>query len=119
MTCFSLFAELKAKPGKEEEVAAFLSDAQGLVAAEPGTTAWFAVRFDTHTFAVFDAFNDETGLLAHLTGRIAEALHAHSEELFASSPVIRSANVLADKLPSSEPRESELYPSAQLGAPRK
>lgn len=38
MTRFSLFAELKAKPGKEEEVAAFLSGAQGLVAAEPGTT---------------------------------------------------------------------------------
>ena len=100
MTRLSLFAELKAKPGKEEEVAAFLSGAQGLVAAEPGTTAWFAVRFDTHTFAVFDAFVDETGRQAHLTGRIAEALHAHSEELFASSPVTRSASVLADKLPA-------------------
>ena len=100
MTCFSLFAELKAKPGKEEEVAAFLSGAQGLVAAEPGTIAWFAVRFDTHTFAVFDAFNDETGRQAHLTGRIAEALHAHSDELFANPPVIRSADVLADKLPA-------------------
>ena len=100
MTHFSLFVELKAKPGKEEEVAAFLTDAQGLVAAEAGTTAWFAVRFDTHTFAVFDAFNDEAGRQAHLTGRIAEALHAHSEELFANSPQIRRANVLADKLPS-------------------
>jgi hypothetical protein len=28
MTRFSLFVELKAKPGKEEEVAAFLSGAQ-------------------------------------------------------------------------------------------
>jgi quinol monooxygenase YgiN len=100
MTHLSLFVELKAKSGKEEEVAAFLTGAQSLVAAEAGTTAWFAVRFDTRTFAVFDAFNDEAGRQAHLTGRIAEALHAHSEELFASAPVIRSANVLADKLPS-------------------
>jgi quinol monooxygenase YgiN len=100
MTRFSLFAELKAKPGKEEEVAAFLTGAQSLVAAEPGTTAWFAVRFDTHTFAVFDAFNEEAGRQAHLAGRIAEALHARSEELFATAPLIRSANVLADKLPS-------------------
>jgi hypothetical protein len=37
MTRFSLFAELEAKPGKEEEVAAFLSGAQGLVAAEHGS----------------------------------------------------------------------------------
>jgi quinol monooxygenase YgiN len=100
MTRFSLFVELKAKPGKEEEVAAFRSGAQSLVVAEAGTTAWFAVRFDTHTFAVFDAFDEEAGRQAHLTGRIAEALHAHSEELFASTPMIRSANVLADKLPS-------------------
>jgi quinol monooxygenase YgiN len=100
MTHFSLFVELKAKPGKEEAVAAFLTGAQGLVAAEVGTTAWFAVRFDKQTFAVFDAFNDEAGRQAHLTGRIAEALHAHSEELFANSPQIRRANVLADKLPS-------------------
>ena len=100
MTRLSLYAELKAKPGKEEEVAAFLSSAQSLVAAEPGTIAWFAVRFDTHTFAVFDAFNDEAGRQAHLSGRVAEALHAHANELLASPPVIRSANVLADKLPS-------------------
>jgi quinol monooxygenase YgiN len=100
MTRLSLFVELKAKPGKEEEVAAFLSGAQSLVGAEPGTIAWFAVRFDAHTFAVFDAFNDETGRQAHLTGRIAEALHAHSDELFANSPMIRSADVLADKLPA-------------------
>ena len=100
MTRFSLFVELKAKPGKEEEVAAFLSGARGLVEAEAGTTAWFAVRFDTHTFAVFDAFYDETGRQAHLTGRIAEALHTHSDELFANPPVIRRADVLADKLPA-------------------
>ena len=100
MTRFSLFVELKAKPGKEDQVATFLSGAQSLVMAEPGTTAWFAVRFDTHTFAAFDAFNDEAGRQAHLTGRIAEALHAHSEELFAVAPQIRRADVLADKLPS-------------------
>ncbi len=100
MTRFSLFAELKAKPGKAEEVAPFLTSAQSLVAAERGTTAWFAVRFDTHTFAVFDAFSEEAGRQAHLTGRIAEALHARSEELFATVPVIRRADVLADKLPS-------------------
>ena len=100
MTRLSLFAELRAKPGKEEEVAAFLTGGPRPRRRGAGHHAWSAVRFDTHTFAVFDAFNDEAGRQAHLTGRIAEALRAHSEELFATAPVVRSANVLADKLPS-------------------
>ncbi len=99
MTRFSLFAELRAKSGKEEEVAAFLAGAQSLAVAETGTIAWFAVRFDTHTFAVFDAFKDEAGREAHLNGRIAQALGAHAEALLATAPVIRKADVLADKLP--------------------
>jgi quinol monooxygenase YgiN len=37
MTSVSLYVELKAKPGKENEVASFLASAQNLVAAEPGT----------------------------------------------------------------------------------
>ena len=49
MSRFSLFAELKAKPGKEEDLAKFLASAQALAEAEPGTTAWFAVRFDEST----------------------------------------------------------------------
>ena len=37
MTHFALYVELKAKPGKEEEVAAFLANARSLVLAEAGT----------------------------------------------------------------------------------
>jgi quinol monooxygenase YgiN len=99
MTKVSLFVELKARPGKEDAVAAFLASAQGLVAAEPGTAAWFAVRFDTQTFAIFDAFENEAGRDAHLNGAVAAALLAHADELLALPPVIRKANVLADKLP--------------------
>ena len=50
MTHFALYVELKAKPGKEGEVAAFLANARSLVLAETGTVAWFAVRFDKATF---------------------------------------------------------------------
>lgn len=32
-----------------------------LVIAETGTVAWFAVRFDKTTLAIFDAFDDEAG----------------------------------------------------------
>ena len=100
MTSVSLYVELKAKAGKEEQVAAFLASAQSLVAAEPGTIAWFAVRFDQNTFAIFDAFDNEAGREAHLTGQVAAALMAHADELLAVAPQIRKADVLADKLPS-------------------
>jgi quinol monooxygenase YgiN len=99
MTKLSLFAELKAKAGKEEAVAQFLASAQALVVEEAGTTVWFSVRFDKDTFAIFDAFEDESGRDAHLSGAVAAALMAHAEELLAVAPVIRKANVLADKLP--------------------
>jgi quinol monooxygenase YgiN len=98
MTGVSLFVELKAKPGKEEEVAAFLAGARDLAMAEAGTVSWFAIRFDTDTFAIFDTFNDETGREAHLGGPIAAALMAKAGELLATAPQIRKADVLADKL---------------------
>jgi quinol monooxygenase YgiN len=99
MTSVSLYVELKAKPGKEAEVAAFLASAQSLVSDEPQTTAWFAVRFDESTFAIFDAFEDESGREAHLSGQVAAILMARAAELLAAEPKIHKASVLADKLP--------------------
>ena len=99
MTRVSLYVELHAKPGKEDELASFLASAQSLVVAESGTVAWFAVRFDRSTFAIFDAFNDEAGRAAHLGGQVAAALLARADELLATPPRIRNAGVLADKLP--------------------
>ncbi len=61
MTSVALYVELKAKPGKEEEVAAFLAGAQRLAVSEAGTIVWFAARVDKDTFFIFDAFNDEGG----------------------------------------------------------
>ncbi|HEY9130954.1 MAG TPA: antibiotic biosynthesis monooxygenase [Dyella sp.] len=99
MTRYALSVELKAKPGKEEEVAAFLAGAQALVDAEPGTVAWFAIRLDQQTFAIFDAFATEEGRDAHLNGAVAAALMANASALLAEMPQIRKAQVLADKLP--------------------
>ena len=99
MTGFSLYVELKARPGKEDEAAKFLVGARDLVIAEPETVTWFAVRFDRQTFAIFDAFETEAGREAHLNGKVAEALGLHYDELFEGALVIRKAEVLADKLP--------------------
>lgn len=99
MTRKALYVELHAKPGREEDVAEFLTSARALVDAEPGTVTWFAVRFDHSTFAIFDAFDDDAGRHAHLEGKVAEALMAKADELFSRAPQIRQPDVLADKLP--------------------
>ena len=64
MTKFAIFVELKAKPGLETKLANFLAGAQPLAAAERGTVAWFAVRFDHQTFAIFGEGNNGRGDVA-------------------------------------------------------
>jgi quinol monooxygenase YgiN len=99
MAKFALFVTMEAKPGKEAEVEAFLRNGQPIVQDEPGTVAWFGVRMGPSTFGIFDAFPDEAGRQAHLSGRLAAALMERASELFASSPRIEKLDVLAAKLP--------------------
>jgi quinol monooxygenase YgiN len=99
MTRKALLVRLEAKPGKENEVAKFLRDGQGLVAQEPATIAWFGIRIGPTTFAIFDAFPDEAGRDAHLSGKVAKALMQKAPELLAEPPTIEKADVLADRLP--------------------
>jgi quinol monooxygenase YgiN len=95
----ALFVRLEAKSGKEEEVANFLRAGLPLVQEETATTAWFGIRLGPSTFGIFDAFPDETGRQAHLSGRVAAALMAKASELFSQPPVIEKLDVLASKLP--------------------
>ena len=95
----SLFVRLEAKPGKEEEVAAFLMQGLQLANQETTTPLWFALRFGPTTFAIFDSFTDEAGRQAHLNGPIAKALMAKAPELLATPPVIERLDVLGVKLP--------------------
>jgi quinol monooxygenase YgiN len=95
----ALYVRMKAKPGREEEVAQFLRDGQALVNQEPGTLIWFGVRLSQSSFGIFDAFADESGRDAHLSGKVAAALMAKAPDLFASAPSIEKADVLAVKLP--------------------
>jgi quinol monooxygenase YgiN len=99
MSQLALFVRLEAKPGKEKDVEHFLKSGAHLVREEPGTVAWFAVRFGPSSFAIFDAFNDEAGRQAHLSGKVAAALMKNAPELLAKAPTIEKLDVLADKLP--------------------
>ncbi len=98
MVNVGLSARLVAKPGKEEEVAAFLASALPLAQAEEKTVVWFALRLSKNEFGIFDAFADDTGRQAHLSGAIASALMARAGELLAEPPRIDSVDILAAKL---------------------
>ncbi len=99
MTNLSLLVTMKAKPGKEQEVESFLKSAQPLVEAEPGTIAWFAIRISPGYYGIFNAFENEAGRNAHLTGRVAELLFAKAPELFSEKPTLEKPDILASKLP--------------------
>lgn len=98
MVTTGLWVRLEAKPGKEDEVAQFLSGAQPLAEKEPATKAWFAVRLGPSSFGIFDVFPDDAGRQAHLAGPIAAALMQKAPELLAHAPEIVTLDVMAAKL---------------------
>jgi quinol monooxygenase YgiN len=100
MLTVGLFVRLEAKPDSAEHVAAFLMQGLQLANQETTTPLWFALRLGPTTFAIFDAFSDESGRQAHLAGPIAQALMANAPSLLASAPVIERADVLGVKLPT-------------------
>ena len=99
MVKVALFVRLEAKPGKETDVEDFLHGGLSIVEEEPATIAWFAIRLGPSTFGIFDAFPDESGRQAHLSGQVAAALMEKASELFAQPPSIEKVDILAAKLP--------------------
>jgi quinol monooxygenase YgiN len=99
MVTVALYVRLEAKPGKEKEVESFLKGGLAIVQEEPATTAWFAIRVGPSTYGIFDAFPDDAGRQAHLSGRVAAALMAKAADLLAKPPSIEKVDVLAAKLP--------------------
>jgi quinol monooxygenase YgiN len=87
MSKVALYGRMKAKPGKEHEIEAFLKQGAEMAKQEPGTVQWFAIREDNGAYSIFDTF----------TGEIAKALMARAEELFSEPPQIHKITVLAEK----------------------
>jgi quinol monooxygenase YgiN len=99
MAKFALLVELKAKPGKEKEVEAFLAKEAGLVRGEPGTLTWHAAKIEGETgvYRVFDTFDDEAAREAHLNGEAGQELVEKADELFAVAPKVYRLQVVAQK----------------------
>jgi quinol monooxygenase YgiN len=101
MDKLALLVLLNAKPGKDQEVEAFLKSAQPLAQREANTRTWYAVKLSPGKFGIFDTFKDETGRNAHLSGEIAKALFAKAEDLFSTPPLVEKLEILASKSPGT------------------
>ena len=99
MVTKALLVRLEALPGKEAELADFLTRARAIVMEEPGTIAWFAIQFGPSSFGVYDVFPDDEARDAHLAGGVGQALGPNTGVLF-SEPHIERIDILADKVPA-------------------
>jgi quinol monooxygenase YgiN len=92
-----LLAMLEAKPGKENDLGAFLEAGRALAVAEKGTVTWYAFRISETEFGIFDSFETEADRQAHLNGEIPTALGTVAGDLLAKDPDIRTVEIIAVK----------------------
>jgi quinol monooxygenase YgiN len=88
---------LEAKPGKGEQLAAFLKAGRDLAVAEEGTVTWYAFKISDASYGIFDTFATDDARTAHINGQIPAALAEVSADLLAREPDIQPVNLLAVK----------------------
>jgi len=93
----ALLARLEAKPGKGEELAAFLEAGRALAAAEAGTVSWYAFKLSDTSYGIFDTFETDSARQDHLNGEIPAALAEVAADLLASPPDIGPVEIIAVK----------------------
>jgi quinol monooxygenase YgiN len=92
-----ILALLEAKPGKGDDLAAFLEAGRALAVAEEGTVTWYAFKISDTTYGIFDTFETEQARQAHIDGEIPRALGQVGAELLAADPNIRTVDIIAVK----------------------
>ncbi|MDT4934825.1 MAG: hypothetical protein QOK11_2717 [Pseudonocardiales bacterium] len=92
-----ILALLEAKPGKGDDLAAFLKAGRALAVAEEGTVTWYAFKISDTSYGIFDTFETDGARDAHLAGQIPQALGEVAPELLASDPHIRTVDIVAVK----------------------
>ena len=95
----AVLVRLEALHGKEDDLRAFLNQGLSIVEGEPKTVRWFAIQFGPSSFGIFDAFPDEDGRQAHLSGDVGKALGENTGVLF-EKPTIEQLDVVAEKQPA-------------------
>jgi quinol monooxygenase YgiN len=93
----AILALLEARPGKGNDLAAFLEQGRPIAAAEEGTVTWYAFKLSETSYGIFDTFETEDARQAHLTGEIPAALGQVADDLLAAAPDIRPVDLVAVK----------------------
>lgn len=92
-----ILALLEAKPGRGDDLAAFLQAGRELAVAEQGTVTWYAFKISDSTYGIFDTFETGDARDAHLGGQIPQALGQVAPDLLAADPDIRTVDIIAVK----------------------
>jgi hypothetical protein len=92
-----VLALLESKPGRGDDLGAFLESGQALAVAEGGTVTWYAFKISDTTYGIFDTFETEDARQAHLGGEIPAALGQVGPDLLAKGPDIRTVDIIAVK----------------------
>ncbi|HEX3541341.1 MAG TPA: antibiotic biosynthesis monooxygenase [Acidimicrobiales bacterium] len=92
-----LLALLESKPGRGDDLRAFLEAGRALAAAESGTVTWYAFKISDTAYGIFDTFETEDARQAHLGGEIPTALGQVAPDLLAKDPDIRTVDIIAVK----------------------
>jgi hypothetical protein len=95
MTGAGLLFRIEAQPGKEGDVARFLSEELPGVLEGLPIVDWAAVQFGPTEFGVYDTFPIEDGQRSHVGDRIAAALREREADLFEATPRVEGFDVLA------------------------
>jgi hypothetical protein len=90
-----LLAILEAKPGRGDDLGAFLEGGRALAAAESQTITLYALKITETTYGIVDTFDTEDGRQAHLRGEIPTALGQVATDLLAQDPDIRTVDIVA------------------------
>jgi quinol monooxygenase YgiN len=94
-----LLVRFEAKPGQEKAVEGLIRELMPIIREETGTTTFFAVRFGSSAFGIFDTFDSDAERQAHVGGRAAAMLFGRAGDLFAGQPSIEPFEVADSKLP--------------------
>ncbi len=81
----SVITIVHAKTQREADFAKILSDgAEVIKATEPKTAFWYGMQFTDNQFGVIDFFADQSGVEAHLNGKVAGLIHEKAQDLLVS-----------------------------------
>jgi quinol monooxygenase YgiN len=92
-----ILALLEAKPGKGDDLSAFLDAGRALAVAEEGTVTWYAFKISDTSYGIFDTFETDNARDTHLAGQIPQALGQVAPDLLAADPDIRTVEIIAVK----------------------